>query len=252
MFKKLFLDHFQTTTSAPFENAIPQIQSLCQAPTESLLIYHRRVSGLLTAAGGKDITGANVPPLEPSVRSILDLAIDRYINGLANMPLRLRMLRYTADPNRSLRGAYMVAKTEMKQMLAEKDLLHNMKAHKELELWRRMKITMEHSNGNANSPSVLALLSQIKMVGAEEEDPLSKFKLDNNFPQSLVTLPQNVSASSYQAGQLKKVYNPNPPVDPRITEVKDTHPPGPPGNLPRNQSGGQPFNTQSQWQAEGY
>ena len=216
-FKRLFLDHFQTTTDAPFENTIPQIQSLCQAPSESLLIYHRRASGLLIAAGGKDITDVSLLPLEPSVRSILDLTIDRYINGLVDMSLRLRMLRYTADPRRSLKGAYMMTEAEMKQMGAEKDLLHSLKAEKELELWRRVKTTMEQSNGNANSPSVLALLSQIRMVVAEEEDPFSKFKLDNNpanSHQSFVPSSQNFSTSSYQAGQLREIQNPNPPVEP--------------------------------------
>lgn len=43
-FKMLFPDHFQTTTEAPFENAILQIQSSCQAPNEILLIYHKRAS----------------------------------------------------------------------------------------------------------------------------------------------------------------------------------------------------------------
>lgn len=112
-------------------------------------------------------------------------------------------------------------------MLAEKDLLHSMKAEKELELWRRMKTTMEQSNGNANSQSVLALLSRIKMVVAEEEDPLSKYRLDGNQSnpsQNLVTPSQNFSTSSYQASLLKEVQNPYPPpVDPRVTEVKDAH-----------------------------
>lgn len=257
MFKKLFLDHFQVETVAPFENAIPQIQSLCQMLIESLLIYHRQALGLLIAAGGKDIPGTGtVPhPLEPSVRSILDLAIDRYINGLSNMQLRLRMLRYVANPNRSLRGAYMVAEVETKQMLAEKDLLYNMKSEKKLELWRRMKTTMKQSNGNTNSSSVLALLSQIKMVVAEEEDPLSKFKLDNNpssSSQSMTIISPNVSTSSYQAGQLREVQNPNPPVDPRVTEIKDFLPSGPPGLPSRNQSNSQPFSTQSQWQGGNY
>lgn len=40
-FKNLFLAHFQTEMEAPLENSIAQITSLCQAPTESLLSYHR-------------------------------------------------------------------------------------------------------------------------------------------------------------------------------------------------------------------
>ncbi|MCJ1428209.1 hypothetical protein MMC29_006117 [Sticta canariensis] len=172
------------------------------------------------------------------------------------MSLRLRMLKYTADPNQSLRGAYMVAETEMKQMLAEKDLLHSMKAEKELELWRRMKTTMEQGNGNANSPSVLALLSQIKMVVAEEENSLSKYRLDGNQGnplQNFITPPQNFSTSFYQASQLKEVPNPYPPIDSRVTKVKDTHLPGPPFGPSRNQPGNQlPYNVQGQWQAGNY
>lgn len=102
-FKRLFLNHFQTTADAPFDNSIPQIQALCHAPNESLLIYHRRASGILIAAGGKDVTDVNLLPLEPSVRSILDFTIDRYINGLVKMSLRLRRLRYTAVPCRSVK-----------------------------------------------------------------------------------------------------------------------------------------------------
>ena len=141
VFKRLFLNHFQTTADAPFDNSIPQIQALCHAPNESLLIYHRRASGILIAAGGKDITDVNLLPLEPSVRSILDFTIDRYINGLVKMSLRLRRLRYTAVLRRSVKGAYMMAEAEMKQMGAEKDLLHSLKAEKELELWKRVKTT---------------------------------------------------------------------------------------------------------------
>lgn len=56
---------FRPPLTLPFENAIPQIQSLSQAPNQSL-IYHRRASGLLIAAGGKDIKDVNMLPLEPS------------------------------------------------------------------------------------------------------------------------------------------------------------------------------------------
>lgn len=34
-----------------------------------------------------------------------------------------------------------MAEAEMKQMGAEKDLLHSLKAEKELELWKRVKTT---------------------------------------------------------------------------------------------------------------
>ena len=57
--------------------------------------------------------------------SILDLTIDRYINGLVKIPLRLRMLRYTADPRRSLKGAYMMAEVEVKQMGGKRSMIVN-------------------------------------------------------------------------------------------------------------------------------
>lgn len=82
MFRRLFLDHFQNMTNAPFKNAISQIQSLRQMPVKSLLAYHKRASGFLIAAGGKDISSTGVPqPVEPLVRSILDLTIDHYVMG---------------------------------------------------------------------------------------------------------------------------------------------------------------------------
>lgn len=57
---------------------------------------------------------------------MLDLNIDRSINGLFNIQLRLRMLKYTVDPTRSLKSAYLMAEEELKQMDAETDILRSM------------------------------------------------------------------------------------------------------------------------------
>lgn len=162
--RSLFLDYFKVETETPQENTIPLIQSLCQRPAESLLTYYRQALGLLIAAGGKDSTSTVLGPL---ARSMLNLTIDRSINGLMCIPLRLLMLKYVADPKRSLKGAYMMAEGEWKQLEAEKDLMRNMKAAKELELWRRMKLTIEENGRNVNSPLVQASLSRIQLLIAD-------------------------------------------------------------------------------------
>lgn len=209
-FKNLFLDYFQGEPETPPENTISQIQSLSQFSAESLITYHRRTSGLLVAAGGKDIQTGTV--LEPLARSVLDLTIDRFINGLFNFQLRLRMLKYIVDPSRSLKGAYLRAAGELKQVEAEQDLLKNMRAAKKLELWRSMKVTMDQNHGKPNAPSVQAILSQIQLVVAEEEDPLQKFKL--NQAGNLAPM-QDLPTS-----QPREVRMPNTPVNRQIVEIK--------------------------------
>lgn len=146
---------------------------------------------------------------------MLDLTIDRFINGLFDMQLRLRVLKYSVDPNRSLKGAYTITEVEVKQMLAERDLLRGMKASKELELWRSMRTTIDENHGNANSPSAQAILSQINLVAADEKDPLEKFRLQNLRTPSSPTIPFG------QTLPPKEVYLPNVPIDHRITEIRD-------------------------------
>lgn len=52
--------------------------------------------------------------LEPLARVLVDLTIDRFINRLFNIQLRLRMLKYTFDPTRFLKRAYLMAEEERK------------------------------------------------------------------------------------------------------------------------------------------
>ena len=51
--------------------------------------------------------------LEPLVRTMLDLTIDKFINGLREPQLRLRMLKYLAVQTRSLKGAFHTAEVEI-------------------------------------------------------------------------------------------------------------------------------------------
>lgn len=60
---------------------------------------------------------------------------NRYVYQLlSNIHLKLRMLRFIADPSRSSKGSYMLAEAKVRHMSADRKLLHNMKATKELEL----------------------------------------------------------------------------------------------------------------------
>ncbi|MCJ1268205.1 hypothetical protein MMC22_008091 [Lobaria immixta] len=126
---------------------------------------------------------------------MLNLTIDRSINRLMYIPLRLRMLKYVADPGRSLEGAYMMAEGEWKQLEAEKDLMVNMKAAKELELWRRMKLTIEENGRNVNSPLVQASLSRTQLLIADLH------QVETHQLRSPPTLPY--CAETYQPGALR-------------------------------------------------
>lgn len=103
-----------------------------------------------------------------------------------------------------------MAEGELKQMEAERDLLHGMKNAKELELWRSMKATMEQNNGNLNIPSVQAIFLQIKLVVAEQKDPLNRYKLNTSR-----STPYHFTSPATEVTVL---------IDHRITEVKDTQP----------------------------
>lgn len=101
------------------------------------------------------------------------------------------------------------------KMLAEKDLLRGMKAAKELELWRSMKVTIDQNHGNTNSPSVQAILSQIKLVAADDEDPLEQLKL-----QKLGASSGTVSVPYHPILPPRETRIPNAPVDHQITKIK--------------------------------
>ena len=169
--KKSFLERFRKPEEAR-RNPIPEIQSMRQEPEESLHKYYQRALSLLKSAGSHDKT----ENMDPARSSVLDLAIDCYVNGIRDPTLRIKMIKYPAKTSRSLLGAFNKAEVEAKLMKAEKEVINSMKSEAERTLLRKMK---EHILGQQAVPH--NLVSQLQELTREEALPIY-------FPESQLQL----------------------------------------------------------------
>lgn len=113
------------------EQASTELSTLSQKEDEDLYAYYRRTETLLTEIAGRDRVshnGKNAVILNRAEQHILKDTITKFISGLRNLDLRLRMIEYSTEPARSLHETFEKAKAKMLilstklKMDAERDL----------------------------------------------------------------------------------------------------------------------------------
>ncbi|KEQ83932.1 hypothetical protein M438DRAFT_335659 [Aureobasidium pullulans EXF-150] len=116
MVRNAFLERFKRVASEQ-RNPIPDIQELKQGPGETLRQYYQRAFTLLCMAGGEDDPNhASV-----SVRSLVQLTKERFLAGLVNHDLRLRLIRLPSQTaSQTLGGVLADAEACIRQMNVEK------------------------------------------------------------------------------------------------------------------------------------
>lgn len=174
--KRSFLERFRKPEEAR-RNPIPEIQSMKQEPDESLHKYYQRALSLLKSAGSHDKT----ENMNPARSSVLDLAIDCYVNSIRDPTLRIKMIKYPAKASRSLLDTFNKAEIKAKLMKAEKEVIDSMKNEAERTLLRKMK---EHILGQQTVPH--NLVSQLQELTREEALPIyfpeSQLQLESSMP----------------------------------------------------------------------
>lgn len=104
-----------------------------------------------------------------------------------------------------------MAEAEVRHMLAERDVLLNMKAAKELEIWT------EHEKHNvAEQREHNSSIGSGSFVSAQEEDPLDRLRLDSSGTSSRYL--------SFHFNQVAQTQNSHFPADQRVTEIRDPQP----------------------------
>ena len=167
-FKELIISRFDPDDPDEEVDSMPMLQSLAQKSDEEIMEYYRRTKDLLLAVGGRDRKNQN-DELSPLERSVLDLTIDRYINGLKDPDLSIRLLRYTADPSRSLRGATNLAQAEARQLKAEEQRANQLREKREFELLKDLRDNLIRSNGitKSNTQTVQSILTQLHQMSPD-------------------------------------------------------------------------------------
>ena len=216
--KRLFLARFKPEDEDEPSNPIPDIQMLKQEKEESLEKYYHRALDLLVAAGGSDRSEG--VELEMSAISLLDLTIDRFVAGLEDPTLRLRMLRHVGESTtRSLRSAYLQAGKEIKYLKAEKEQLSEMKKDAELAILRRLKDGFLSANtSNPYIPqNVQQLLHQLRDVTKDEPTQFEKYQVP-----TITEAPYQSREALPGSRPLREIGVPNTINDQeRVTEVTE-------------------------------
>lgn len=113
------------------EQASKELSTLSQKEDEDLYAYYRRTENLLIGISGRDrVTdnGENTITLNKAEQYILKDTIAKFGFGLKIPELRLHMIKYRADPNRNLYGAFKKAEVYLDVLNAKAQM------QKELEL----------------------------------------------------------------------------------------------------------------------
>lgn len=98
------------------EQASTALLSLSQKEGEDLHTYYRRSEGLLKAIHGRDrVTNnsADTIILSPAEAQLLKEIVIKFIFGIRDLDLQLRVIEYRANPMPSLYGAYKSAETHL-------------------------------------------------------------------------------------------------------------------------------------------
>lgn len=118
--KEMFLKRFEPIEEEDTRNPTPDIQTLKQEKDEPVEKYYRRAHDLLIATGGHDRSLLNNTngQMSAAVLSLLNLTIDRFVSGLADPMLRLRMLRHVGESlsTRTLKSVFLQTEMETRLM----------------------------------------------------------------------------------------------------------------------------------------
>ncbi len=97
-FRRLITDRF-ATKSVP-EEPDPRLclNKLAQGKNESLYAYYRRTADLFLAVGGRDCDPDAIGDMDQLVKVVRDLTIEKFIEGLQDYNLIIRLLRYMNGP----------------------------------------------------------------------------------------------------------------------------------------------------------
>ena len=130
-----FLERWKRTVPDR-SNPIPNIQGLKQSDHETLRQYYLRALGLLRTAGGEDTND----PQSPAAASLLELTVDRFLSGIKDNNLRLRVMQFSGitTASRTLEAALSQAEVGRNQLLAEERMREEIRKDQELMILRQM------------------------------------------------------------------------------------------------------------------
>lgn len=127
-----FLERFKRSV-VERKNPIPDIQELRQQPGESIRQYYNRALTLLHMAGGED----SPQHASAAIQSLMQLTKERFIAGMSNPELRLRLMRHPNQTSaQTLAGALADAEACQKSIQLEERMMEEIRKDTELLMLR--------------------------------------------------------------------------------------------------------------------
>ena len=157
-----FLERFKRPEE--IRKPIPDIQSMMQERGESFHKYYQRALDLLKKAGGTD----RAENMNPAAESLLGLSVDKFVTGLEDSKLRMRMMKYPFEPRCSLYGAYERVKIEERLFRAKKEAEKSAKKDEELIVLRQFR---DYALQNSQIPA--NLVTQVRQLRDAESGETS-------------------------------------------------------------------------------
>ena len=209
--KDAFIERFKRPEE--IRKPIPDIQSMMQEKNESFHKYYQRALDLLKKAGGTD----RAENMNPAAESLLGLSVDKFVTGLEDSKLRMRMMKYPFEPRCSLYGAYERVKIEERLFKAKKEAEKAAKKDEELIVLRQFR---DYALQNTQIPANLVTQVQ-RLRDAENGETdigkaidLPKAVFQNDDRQNQVRQDRaNTDKTQVQYPQLQTPSPPQPPTN---------------------------------------
>lgn len=117
-------------------NEAEELKTLHQGKEETIHNYYRRTLDLFEALGGRDTPEiSSMEPLGKAEQYLLSETIAKFIHGLSNFELRIKMMEYIAESNISLSGAYKKASINARVFELQRKAIEDMEEEKHAEKW---------------------------------------------------------------------------------------------------------------------
>lgn len=133
------------------EQASSGLSSLSQKEDEDLYTYYRRTEALLRGIHGKDrVTnnGTDTIILSPPEQYLLKDTIMKYILGIRDLDLRLRIVEYRAEPIQSLCGVFKKAEICLDALRIRAQREEELKLKQDYVAFKSFQASLAHNNNN--------------------------------------------------------------------------------------------------------
>lgn len=138
------------------EGASRELSSLSQKEDEDLYTYYRRTEALLRGIHGKDrVTnnGTDTIILSPLEQYLLKDTIMKYILGIRDLDLRLRIVEYPAEPVQSLYGVFKKAEICLDVLRIRAQWEEELKLKQDYVAFKSFRVSLAHNNNKQDIES---------------------------------------------------------------------------------------------------